>query len=87
MNQEQSVTLQFDIDGRAVPVKKVITVPACGSYVEGVHAIPEIGLPAQTAYYRVVAYFPGPGMGQLIIRALPTFDSAPPILPPPQVLR
>lgn len=83
---DTQVTLIFNVDGRAAAIVRTVTVPACGSYVYSVHSDPDIGMPASTAYYRVVAYFSGPGFAQLIIRPLPTFE-APPILVPPQVIR
>lgn len=83
----QTVAVIYNIDGRAEALSRTYVVPGCGQLVLGVHDEATIGLPAAPLFYRVVAYFPGPGFAQLVIRSLATFVSAPPILPPPQVLR
>lgn len=86
LQQPQDVDVIYNfLDGRTI--KQTYTVPGCGAYSAGIHALAGIGIPAQTLYLRAVAYFPGPGFAQMVIRSLPTFDSSPPILPPPAVLR
>lgn len=80
MNVPQEATVIINIDGVTQPYTFTRMMPACSAELPtGIHTLP--GFPA-TANYRVTVRWPQDGSALLIMRSIPTFWTAPPVIPP-----
>jgi hypothetical protein len=80
----QTATIVINIDGVSQPYRVTRTVPACGSTVVGIHALPNF--PA-TANFRVQVGWPGLGSATLILRPNTSQFWNREIIPPITVIR